>query len=718
MSEYSDIAGSDDIIIVNCDTQETFNENSYRTKKTNTNEDQTKENQKPNEKAANDDDNDVQVMQTDAQAVECESAPLEQATASLTDAQHSLITTNPFDNQPPVAQSTLTDDNTISVAKDSLPIESQTQSITNAKSDSNGVGLDTSTTANNLRLYISPSTSLLDTTNVDEAQHTNGNISTTEIQNIEKPKDEPMDTTDAQVSLGSDGIIESHLNHTNVEESTTKTRSPTINKTSISPGPKTLYSFSQSTTDKFEKMLAKVISPSRQSTTANSEKSDPNITIQEEEELVIKESITKSIRRYTVKTDLKGRTIARDLLDERIIEENITTRIEALPSAEKKPVIRRSVSKQQPVKSTEPAQKKPIKRRTKSLKPTTTTTNTTTPSSKRTKVVQSDKGESSGDDDSDNDIQEIIRNDDGDEDDDMPTDNLSGEEFVPPVKSSDQPIKKGLRVFAKWIDGHFYPGIIGNVSGEKYSIEFDDGAKRYVKHQEIILKDYLEPNQNVMAQKQNGDFEKAIIKRLIKKTKSNNLGYVVEIDDKEKWYPLRLISLTLDQTENLPFMAKNTTEEELSLPQRKRKRTSNVTQTPNKKTKNTTATVSPNKSQRTTFTPTRQTKLFNSMYFLLTGFNDLMDVRHKIEESIESHGGKVIEKMPNANRRDNVYVISDIARRTAKFLEAKKSNIPAVGYKWIEESIGKGELQDYESYQLVLPEKETKKSRIIEDDED
>ena len=25
-----------------------------------------------------------------------------------------------------------------------------------------------------------------------------------------------------------------------------------------------------------------------------------------------------------------------------------------------------------------------------------------------------------------------------------------------------------------------------------------------------------------------------------------------------------------------------------------------------------------------------------------------MDVRHKIEESIESHGGKVIEKMPNA----------------------------------------------------------------------
>jgi len=52
------------------------------------------------------------------------------------------------------------------------------------------------------------------------------------------------------------------------------------------------------------------------------------------------------------------------------------------------------------------------------------------------------------------------------------------------------------------------------------------------------------------------------------------------------------------------------------------------------------------------------------MYFLLTGFNgrlpsyvfflydfffflDSMDVRHQVQDSIESHGGKVIEKMPN-----------------------------------------------------------------------
>jgi hypothetical protein len=28
-------------------------------------------------------------------------------------------------------------------------------------------------------------------------------------------------------------------------------------------------------------------------------------------------------------------------------------------------------------------------------------------------------------------------------------------------------------------------------------------------------------------------------------------------------------------------------------------------------------------------------------------FLDLMDVRHQVQGSIESHGGKVIEKMPN-----------------------------------------------------------------------
>jgi hypothetical protein len=87
--------------------------------------------------------------------------------------------------------------------------------------------------------------------------------------------------------------------------------------------------------------------------------------------------------------------------------------------------------------------------------------------------------------------------------------------------------------------------------------------------------------------------------------------------------------------------------ESTNLAQGKRKRTSNVPQSPNKKTrssafispnKNTKSSISPNKSQRTSkiikqifsyifseihlaYTPTRQAKLFNAMYFLFTGFN-------------------------------------------------------------------------------------------------
>ncbi len=90
------------------------------------------------------------------------------------------------------------------------------------------------------------------------------------------------------------------------------------------------------------------------------------------------------------------------------------------------------------------------------------------------------------------------------------------------------------------------------------------------------------------------------------------------------------------------------------------------------------------------------------------------------------------------NRRDNVYLISDIARKTAKFFDAKKSNIPCVNYKWINESIEKvnifnlnfnntkiifvlqSEVQDWERYALVFPEKETKlnNNKIDGDEED
>ena len=89
-------------------------------------------------------------------------------------------------------------------------------------------------------------------------------------------------------------------------------------------------------------------------------------------------------------------------------------------------------------------------------------------------------------------------------------------------------------------------------------IDFDDGAKRYVKSHEIISQSYLEADQKVMAQTQDGFFDRGIIKRIIKKKKTGKLGYVVDKNGKEKWYPLRFISLTTEQAEHLPIVNKNT----------------------------------------------------------------------------------------------------------------------------------------------------------------
>lgn len=69
-------------------------------------------------------------------------------------------------------------------------------------------------------------------------------------------------------------------------------------------------------------------------------------------------------------------------------------------------------------------------------------------------VIHIDDDDESSDDDND------------DDDDDGPSDDVTGDEFVPPTVSS-QSLKKGSRLFAKWHDGNFYPGLVSYVSGEK-----------------------------------------------------------------------------------------------------------------------------------------------------------------------------------------------------------------------------------------------------------
>ena len=74
----------------------------------------------------------------------------------------------------------------------------------------------------------------------------------------------------------------------------------------------------------------------------------------------------------------------------------------------------------------------------------------------------------SDDDEAPKDNTDDESSDDENEGDDAPTDNISGDEFIPPRNSSaGQSLTKGARIYAKWVDGHFYPGIIGNINGDK-----------------------------------------------------------------------------------------------------------------------------------------------------------------------------------------------------------------------------------------------------------
>lgn len=68
--------------------------------------------------------------------------------------------------------------------------------------------------------------------------------------------------------------------------------------------------------------------------------------------------------------------------------------------------------------------------------------------------------------------------------------------------SSDSSLTPGTRVLAKWLDGYFYPGIITakQYKNGRYSVTFDDGDKRRIPRENLIIKDLLPVGQSVMAQ--------------------------------------------------------------------------------------------------------------------------------------------------------------------------------------------------------------------------
>ena len=72
--------------------------------------------------------------------------------------------------------------------------------------------------------------------------------------------------------------------------------------------------------------------------------------------------------------------------------------------------------------------------------------------------------------------------------------------------SSDSSLTPGTRVLAKWLDSYFYPGVITTkqYKNGRYLVTFDDGDKRRIPRENLIVKDLLPAGQSVMAQ---GDVE-------------------------------------------------------------------------------------------------------------------------------------------------------------------------------------------------------------------
>ena len=83
------------------------------------------------------------------------------------------------------------------------------------------------------------------------------------------------------------------------------------------------------------------------------------------------------------------------------------------------------------------------------------------------------------------------------------------------TSSSDSSLTPGTRVLAKWLDSYFYPGVITTkqYKNGRYLVTFDDGDKRRIPRENLIIKDLLPVGQSVMAQGDGVDdfFEEGVI---------------------------------------------------------------------------------------------------------------------------------------------------------------------------------------------------------------
>lgn len=81
------------------------------------------------------------------------------------------------------------------------------------------------------------------------------------------------------------------------------------------------------------------------------------------------------------------------------------------------------------------------------------------------------------------------------------------------TSSSDSSLTPGTRVLAKWLDSYFYPGVITTkqYKNGRYLVTFDDGDKRRIPRENLIIKDLLPAGQSVMVQGEDNFYEEGVI---------------------------------------------------------------------------------------------------------------------------------------------------------------------------------------------------------------
>lgn len=96
--------------------------------------------------------------------------------------------------------------------------------------------------------------------------------------------------------------------------------------------------------------------------------------------------------------------------------------------------------------------------------------------------------------------------------------------------SSDLSLTPGTRVLAKWLDSYFYPGVITTkqYKNGRYLVTFDDGDKRRIPRENLIIKDLLPAGQSVMAQGNDEDdfYEEGVIVGHYRE--GNSRGYEIQ----------------------------------------------------------------------------------------------------------------------------------------------------------------------------------------------